>query len=192
MPHNPTPKLTLAYPIETHGLNAIRSNQTTPFMALINAPPSPITRVQTYHLPFAEDPEGLILYAPSFLGVWALEQAAKGGRIFSTSQRENTNFAGLILESKILCSKFMRNIYLLRLKNERRRLGSDVPSPLITCHLRRHVSVADHFFLPIGAWINLLIRFSANLESLQQKKIPLLWLNQAKDAASIQDFFAHF
>ncbi|WP_297322353.1 hypothetical protein [uncultured Bartonella sp.] len=83
------------------------------------------------------------VYAPFPLGIWALVALDKG------------TIRKLVLERRQQYSKWHLFFLQLRLKNERRRLGSDVLSALVMRQLRQKLSVADYFQLNIGDWIDL-------------------------------------
>lgn len=83
------------------------------------------------------------VYAPFPLGIWALVALDRG------------TIRKLVLERKQQYNEWRLFFLQLRLKNERRRLGSDVLSALVMRQLRQKLSVADYFQLNIGDWINL-------------------------------------
>lgn len=122
-------------------------------------------------------PQKTILYAPSFFILWALQYAVENPHLFSS----------------ILCygrrwTSPLALIWLkLRLQNDRRLLGSDVPSPLIMKALYQHIAVSDYSALPIGTWLQFVKNYKTNYKSLS---IPLLWLDNDKNKINIQQIIS--
>lgn len=108
-----------------------------------------------------------VVYAPFPLGFWGIHALSK------------EHFDKVILD-KPDHYRFSKNFFFrLILKNERRRMGSDVFSPFMMRKLRNVLSVADYFSLTIGDWLYLtkdtlqqIGRFSKNIYWLDQKTEP--------------------
>ncbi|CBI76694.1 conserved protein of unknown function [Bartonella clarridgeiae 73] len=118
-----------------------------------------------------------ILYAPSFLILWAVQYTVKNPHLFSS----------------ILChrpkwySTFLLMWYKLRLKNECRLIGSDVQSPMITKVLRKHIAVADYHSLLIGKWLQLMENYHNYRKDLS---IPLFWFDNDKMSTDIHQIIS--
>lgn len=107
----------------------------------------------------------ILLYAPPPIGFWALWAKASGNL-------QNTE---LVLNAPEFYSTFKLFVLRLRLKNERRLMGSDVPSPTMTHILRQWVSVADYFSFTIGEWLEMTQHTKHYLETLSTK---ISWLGK--------------
>ena len=84
-------------------------------------------------------------------------------------------FASYHLNAPEFYSTFKLFVLKLRLKNERRLMGSDVPSPTMTHILRQWVSVADYFSFTIGEWLEMTQHTKRYLETLSTK---ISWLGK--------------
>ena len=92
--------------------------------------------------------------------------------IVTDKQRKTIDFDKLgHLQTPILSS----NKILCLPKNERRLMGSDVPSPTMTHILRQWVSVADYFSFTIGEWLEMTQHTKCYLETLSTK---ISWLGK--------------
>ncbi|WP_336279506.1 hypothetical protein [Bartonella sp. CB175] len=118
-------------------------------------------------------PQKTILYAPSFLAFWALHYAVKNPHLFSS----------LWCHGKQWYSPPALAWLKLHLKNNRRLMGSDVPSLLIMKALHKHVAVSDYTALPIGTWLQLVNNYKTNYKQLS---VPLLWLDNYKNITNIR------
>ncbi|WP_317993497.1 hypothetical protein [Bartonella gliris] len=105
-----------------------------------------------------------ILYAPSFLALWALHYAVENPHLFSA----------LLCHGKQWTSPLTLMWLKLHLKNNRRLMGSDVPSLMIIKALHQHVAVSDYTALPIGMWLQFVKNYQNNCKNLS---IPLFWLD---------------
>lgn len=94
------------------------------------------------------------LYAPSYLGLWAL---------FHYGIMPH-RFCGIIIDESIYLSKLRRLIIKLRLLIEKLRLGSDVPSPFLTSWLNAQRLRAVATNITIGDWLRIFERPAANSE----------------------------
>ncbi|KEC54626.1 hypothetical protein [Bartonella koehlerae] len=105
-----------------------------------------------------------ILYAPSFFTLWALYFAVKNPTLFSS----------ILCHGRQWSSPFALMWLKLRLQNDRRLLGSDVPSPMIMKALHQHVAMSDSSALPIGTWLQLVKNYKKNCEN---SSTPFFWLD---------------
>ncbi|OPB31308.1 hypothetical protein [Bartonella sp. AR 15-3] len=118
-----------------------------------------------------------ILYAPSFLILWAVKHAAKNPHLFSA----------LLCHRPKWYSPFLLMFYKLCLKNERRLIGSDVQSPMITKALRKHIAIVDYHSLPIGKWLQLMKNYYNYCKDLS---IPLFWFDDDKMSTDIHQIIS--
>lgn len=118
---------------------------------------------------------GCVLYAPSYLALWAVKMAVLQPNIVSHC----------ILDAQPQGWQLALYLTKLRLYNERRLMGSDVPSPIIKKALRQHVSVADYFALNIGEWLSVFPHYSQNIQSLEAR---IFWLKKTTTQNEIQGF----
>ncbi|WP_345115283.1 hypothetical protein [Bartonella jaculi] len=109
-------------------------------------------------------PRKSILYAPSFLALWALHYAVENPHLFSS----------LLCHGKQWTSPLALTWLKLYLHNNRRLMGSDVPSPIIIKALHPYVAMSNHFSLPIGMWLQFVKNYKTNCKNLS---IPLFWLD---------------
>ncbi|MBB5073174.1 hypothetical protein HNQ69_000278 [Bartonella callosciuri] len=72
----------------------------------------------------------------------------------------------------------------LRLQNDRRRMGSDVPSLMIMKALHQHVAIDDYSALPIGTWLQFVKNYKTNYKNLST---PLFWLDNYKSNTNIHE-----
>ncbi|WP_455478996.1 hypothetical protein V4B17_04410 [Bartonella sp. B23] len=118
-----------------------------------------------------------ILYAPSFFALWALDYAVKRSSLFSS----------------ILCheKQWTSSLALLQLKlclqNDRRLMGSDVPSLMIMKALHRHVAIGNYSALPIGTWLQFVKNYKTNCKNLS---LPLFWLDNYKNNTDIHEIIS--
>lgn len=82
-----------------------------------------------------------VVYAPFPLGFWALHALSTG------------HFGKVVLDKPNHYHLLRNFLFRLVLKNERRRMGSDVFSPFMMRKLRKVLSVADYFSLNVGDWL---------------------------------------
>ncbi|WP_455481628.1 hypothetical protein V4P56_03835 [Bartonella sp. B35(2025)] len=120
-----------------------------------------------------------ILYAPSFLALWALHYTVENPHLFSA----------LLCHGKQWYSPLALIWLKLRLKNDRYLMGSDVPSPMIIKALHQHVAVSNYSTLPIGTWLQLIKNYETNYNNLS---IPLLWLDNYKNNTDIHKVILKF
>ncbi|WP_438722070.1 hypothetical protein [Bartonella rochalimae] len=113
-----------------------------------------------------------ILYAPSFLILWAIQYAIKNPYLFSS----------LLCHKPKWDSFFPLMWYKLRLKNECYLLGSDVQSPMINKALRKHMAVTDYHSLSIGKWLQLIKNYHNYRKDLS---IPFFWFDDNKMSTDI-------
>lgn len=113
------------------------------------------------------------LYAPFPLGLWALFAMTAG------------QFDKLILDEKKQYNRLPMFLLQLGLKNERRRMGSDVFSPLIMRQLRQKLSIADYFLLDIGEWIRLVAKAPRLINTFSHS---IFWL----DSTTVPDKLCSF
>ncbi|WP_208434050.1 hypothetical protein [Bartonella taylorii] len=119
-------------------------------------------------------PPKTVLYAPSFFALWALHYAVKNPSFFSS-----------ILCYGKQCTSPLALMWLkLRLQNERRLMGSDVPSLKIMQALRHHVAINDYSALPIGTWLQFIKNYKTNCKNLST---PLFWLDNYKNNTNIHE-----
>lgn len=115
----------------------------------------------------------IVLYAPFPLGLWAVHALADG------------HFAKLILDKREQYRNWHNRLSRIWLKNEKRRMGSDVYSPLMMRRLRESLSVADYFPLNIGDWIY----FSEKLQQQSgQLSQAILWLDKKTSYQDVLSF----
>ncbi|MGF7157383.1 hypothetical protein [Bartonella heixiaziensis] len=122
-------------------------------------------------------PRKLILYAPSFLALWALHYAVENPHLFSL----------LLCHGKQWTSPLVLRWLKLHLQNNRRLMGSDVPSPMITKALHHHVARSDHIALPIGMWLQFVKNYKTNRKNLS---IPLFWLDNYTNNSNIHQIIS--
>ncbi|AQX28264.1 MULTISPECIES: hypothetical protein [unclassified Bartonella] len=118
-----------------------------------------------------------ILYAPSFLILWAIQYAVENPHLFSL----------LLCHKPKWYSPSLFMWYKLCLKNERRLMGSDVQSPMITKALRKHIAVTDYYSLPISKWLKLTQNYQNYRKDLS---IPLFWLDNDKMSTDIHEILS--
>ncbi|WP_156850740.1 hypothetical protein [Bartonella refiksaydamii] len=122
-------------------------------------------------------PQKTILYAPSFFALWALHYAARNPSFFSS----------ILCYGKQWTSPLALMWLKLRLQNERRLMGSDVPSLKIMRALRRHIAISDYSALSIGAWLQFVENYKINSKNLS---IPLFWLDSYKNNTNIHEIIS--
>ncbi|EJF81064.1 hypothetical protein [Bartonella doshiae] len=113
-----------------------------------------------------------ILYAPSFFSLWALQYAIENPSLFSS----------LLCHGKQWTSSLALIWLKLRLQNDQRLMGSDVPSPIIMKALNKYVAIGSHNALPIGTWLQYAKNYKTNYKNLS---IPLFWLDNYKSNTNI-------
>ncbi|EJF89085.1 hypothetical protein MEG_00246 [Bartonella tamiae Th307] len=126
------------------------------------------------------------LYAPNPLGLWALDFFHKNighSRPPKTKMQDENHESesllplhkidALILNNSLFYTQFSIAFMRLRLKNERRLMGSDVPSRFMMRALRRHLAVADYFYFHVGQWLCLTEDVP---QKLQYCKNKIRWL----------------
>ncbi|WP_208435907.1 hypothetical protein [Bartonella phoceensis] len=118
-----------------------------------------------------------ILYAPSCFALWALHYAVKNPSLFSS----------ILCHGKQWTSPLALMWLKLRLENDRRRMGSDVPSLIIMKALHQHVAMSDYSALPIGKWLQFVKNYKANRKNLS---IPLFWLDNYNDNTNIHQIIS--
>ncbi|ACS51616.1 hypothetical protein [Bartonella grahamii] len=118
-----------------------------------------------------------ILYAPSFFALWALYYAVKNPSLFSS----------IFCYGKQWSSPLALTWLKLRLQNDRRLMGSDVPSPMIMKALHQHIATNDYSALPIGTWLQFVKNYKTNCKNLS---IPLFWLDNYKNNINIQQIIS--
>ncbi|GAA5097327.1 hypothetical protein [Bartonella acomydis] len=119
-------------------------------------------------------PQKPILYAPSFFTLWALHYAVQNPSLFSS----------ILCYGKQWVSPLALVWLKLRLQNDRRLMGSDVPSLMIMKALHQHVAMSHYSALPIGKWLQFVKGYKMNCKSLS---IPLFWLDNYKNNANIHE-----
>ncbi|WP_208440477.1 hypothetical protein [Bartonella raoultii] len=120
-----------------------------------------------------------ILYAPSFFALWALHYAVKKPSLFSL----------ILCYGKQWTSPLALMRLKLRLQNDRRLMGSDVPSPVIMKALHQHVAMSDYSALPIGKWLQFVKNYKTNCKHLST---PLFWLDNYKNNTNIHQIISKF
>ncbi|MBB4076974.1 hypothetical protein GGR08_001289 [Bartonella fuyuanensis] len=118
-----------------------------------------------------------ILYAPSFFVLWALYYAVKNPSLFSS----------IFCYGKQWSSPLALMWLKLRLQNDRRLMGSDVPSPMIMKALLQHIATNDYSALPIGTWLQFVKNYRTNYKNLS---IPLFWLDNYKNNNNIRQIIS--
>ncbi|AGF74728.1 putative membrane protein [Bartonella australis AUST/NH1] len=113
-----------------------------------------------------------VLYAPSFLALWALHYSVQNPHLFSS----------ILCYGEQQYSPLAFMWFKLRLKIERYLMGSDVSSPIITRALRRHTANADYSALPIGTWLQLAKNYQNHREN---SPVTLFWLDKHKNSADL-------
>lgn len=121
----------------------------------------------------------LILYAPSFFALWALHYAVKNPSLFSL----------ILCYGKQWTSPLSLMGLKLHLQNNRRLMGSDVPSPMIMKALHQHVAISEYSALPIGKWLQFVKNYKTNYKNLS---IPLFWLDNYKSNTNIRQIISKF
>lgn len=115
------------------------------------------------------------VYAPFPLGIWALF-AIRNGHINK-----------LILDDRRHYSHWRLLWLLLALKNEKRRMGSDVFSPLMTHQLRKRLSIADYFSLNIGDWLRMMAKIPHHINSFSSS---IFWLDNNTSPDKLRAFIS--
>ena len=121
----------------------------------------------------ARPQNNFIVYAPFPLGFWAIPALAQG------------RFAKLVLDRPEDYSNWRYFATRLWLKNEKRRMGSDVYSPRLMRQLHKILSVADYFSLTIGDWLYLAEKSKQYLPRLANM---ILWLDEKTPQQEISTF----
>ncbi|WP_273759344.1 hypothetical protein [Bartonella sp. ML70XJBT.G] len=119
----------------------------------------------------------LILYAPSFFALWALHYAVKKPSLFSL----------ILCYGKQWTSPLSLMGLKLRLQNDRRLMGSDVPSLMIMKALHQHVAKSDYSTLPIEKWLQFVKNYKTNCKNLST---PLFWLDNCKSNTNIRQIIS--
>lgn len=114
-----------------------------------------------------------IVYAPFPLGFWAIPAFTQG------------RFDKLILDRPEDYRNWRCVVTRLLLKNEKRRMGSDVFSPIMMRQLHKILSVADYFPLTIGDWLDLTKK---STQYLSRTAGMVLWLNGETPQQEISAF----
>ncbi|UNE53692.1 hypothetical protein [Bartonella machadoae] len=122
-------------------------------------------------------PRKPILYAPSFFALWALDYAAQNPCLFSS----------IVCHGKKWTSSLSLLWLKLCLQNDRRLMGSDVPSLMIMKALYQHIAIGRYSALPIGTWLQFVKNYKNNCKNLS---IPLLWLDNDKNNTNIHEIIA--
>lgn len=122
-------------------------------------------------------PRKPILYAPSFFALWALHYAVKKPSLFSL----------ILCYEKQWTSPLSLMRIKLRLQNDRRLMGSDVPSLMIMKALHQHVAISDYSALPIGKWLQFVKNYKTNCKNLST---PLFWLDNYKNNTNIHQMIS--
>ncbi|AGF76078.1 hypothetical protein [Bartonella vinsonii] len=122
-------------------------------------------------------PRKPILYAPSFFALWAVHYAVKNPSLFSS----------ILCHGKQWASPLALLWLKLCLQNDRRLMGSDVPSLRIMKALHRHVAMSDYSALPIGTWLQFVKNYKKNCQNLS---LPLLWLDNYKNNNNIREIIS--
>ncbi|WP_332060487.1 hypothetical protein [Bartonella sp. CB74] len=118
-----------------------------------------------------------ILYAPSFLALWALQYTIENPYLFSS----------LLCHGKQWYSPLALMWLKLRLQKDRCLMGSDVASPMIIKALHQHVAISDYTALSIGTWLQLVKNYKTNCKNLSQ---PLFWLDNYKNYTNIRQIIS--
>ncbi|WP_455476471.1 hypothetical protein [Bartonella sp. B17] len=118
-----------------------------------------------------------VLYAPSFFALWALHYAVKNPHLFSS----------LLCHEEQWYSPLALMWLKLRLKNDRRLMGSDVPSPMIMKSLHKHVANSNYSALSIDTWLQLVKNYKMNCKDLSPN---LFWLNNYKNNINIHQIIS--
>ncbi|WP_455473794.1 hypothetical protein [Bartonella sp. B30(2025)] len=119
-----------------------------------------------------------ILYAPSFLALWAVHYAVKNPHLFSA----------LLCHRKQWISPPALMWLKLRLKNDRRLMGSDVPSPMIIKSLHEHITNSNYNALSIGTWLELVKNYKISCKNLS---LPVFWLNDYKNSTNLHQIISN-
>ncbi|EJF97507.1 hypothetical protein MEI_01201 [Bartonella vinsonii subsp. arupensis Pm136co] len=122
-------------------------------------------------------PKKPILYAPSFFALWAVHYAVKKPSLFSS----------ILCHGKQWSSSLALLWLKLCLQNDRRLMGSDVPSLRIMKALHRHVAMSDYSALPIGTWLQFVKNYKKNCQNLT---LPLLWLDNYQNNTNIREIIS--
>ncbi|EJF75692.1 hypothetical protein HWV54_01490 [Bartonella alsatica] len=122
-------------------------------------------------------PKKPILYAPSFFALWALHHAVKKPFLFSS----------ILCHGKQWTSPLALLWLKLYLQNDRRLMGSDVPSLMIMKVLRQHVAISDYSALPIGTWLHFVKNYKTNRKNLS---LPLFWLDNYKNKINFREIIS--
>lgn len=134
---------------------------------------TPYRIVSNYHAQHLAKKSDAVVYAPFPLGFWALHALSKG------------HFDKLVLD-KPDQYHFLKCFFLrLILKNERRRMGSDVFSPFMMGKLRKVLSVADYFSITIGDWLYLTEETPWQINSFSK---AIFWLDQKTETQKMMSF----
>lgn len=114
-----------------------------------------------------------VVYAPFPLGLWAIHALSKG------------KFEKVVLDKPDLYRFSKGFLFRLVLKNEKRRMGSDVFSPFMMRKLRKILSVADYFSLTIGDWLYLTKAPPQQTDTFSKS---IFWLDQKTELQKIKSF----
>ncbi|UTO27915.1 hypothetical protein [Bartonella harrusi] len=122
-------------------------------------------------------PRKPILYAPSFFALWALDYATQNPCLFSS----------IVCHGKQWTSPPALLWLKLCLQNDRRLMGSDVPSLRIMKALHQHIAIGSYSALSIGTWLQFVKNYKKNRRNLS---IPLLWLDNDKNNTNIHEIIS--
>ncbi|MET3590252.1 hypothetical protein ABID23_001356 [Bartonella silvatica] len=134
-------------------------------------------RIKPYYQCDTAPPQKNILYAPSFFSLWALHYAVENPSLFSAILCYGKQWASPLA---LMWLKFC-------LKNDCRRMGSDVPSLMIMKALHQHVAISDYSAFPIKQWLHFVKNYKRNYKNLS---IPLFWLDNYKNNRNIHEIIS--
>ena len=121
----------------------------------------------------APEDKNIVIYAPFPLGLWAIHTFIRSHSV------------KLVLDKQHNYSYWRLLLLRLTLKNEKRRMGSDVFSPVMMRRLRDILSVADYYALTIGDWLSFPDKLPEQFFGLSKN---IFWLTDKTPPQEISDF----
>ena len=121
----------------------------------------------------APEDKNIVIYAPFPLGLWAIHTFIRSHSV------------KLVLDKQHNYSYWRLLLLRLTLKNEKRRMGSDVFSPVMMRRLRDILSVADYYALTIGDWLSFPDKLPEQFFGLSKN---IFWLTDKNPPQEISDF----
>ena len=121
----------------------------------------------------APEDRNIVIYAPFPLGLWAIHTFIRSHSV------------KLVLDKQNNYSYWRLLLLRLTLKNEKRRMGSDVFSPLMMRRLHDILSVADYYALTIGDWLSFSDKLPPQFFGLSKN---IFWLTDKTPPQEISDF----